>query len=771
MTALPLLAALAACAPKPGDHGPVAEGISAPLGEIRPSATDAERATFAHGREVALHRFTVEEGLGPSFNITFCSSCHEKPTVGGSAGLYRNFLLAGTKTEDGAFFAGENDGNTSGVVRMYHYGDGPARPAVPDEINVVAHRNPIPFFGVGLIAEIAEADILDRADPDDADGDGVSGRPNYDRGFVGRFGMKAQTVSIEGFIRGPLFNHGGVTTDPLSDAQRAALPVDSSSGSVQASLRRLGESLLGLAQAAAPDGPLADDDAAPDPELSTADLFDLVSFSMLLAAPELEPRTPHLDEGAIAFDEVGCGACHTPRLDAPRGPIPVFSDLLLHDLGPEIADGVVMKEATGTEFRTAPLWGVAAEGPYLHDGRAATLGEAIGWHGGEAAGARERFLSLPPDRADALLDFLLSLGGRDQASAGLIPPGTPIAASGAWGAPLPGTDEARFLAGRELLDREFAYDEGVGSPRFNGDSCRACHFDPVPGGAGPADVNVMRHGIVTAEGAFAPPTIGTVLHKQTRLDTVALRPQPEANVFEHRQTPHLFGLGRIDQIPDAAILAHADPDDLDGDGISGRAAWTDGGRLGRFGWKAQVPSVAEFVRDAVTTELGMTLAYHAGLTYGRLQDNDDAPDPEYPPADEELLAWYLGHLAPPPRAVPDDPARAAQGEALFVSTGCAACHTPALDGPDGPVPLYSDLLLHAVLETPGVEELTADAWELRTPPLWGLRATAPYLHDGSVSTITAAIERHAGEAAGARDAFRGLDSDAREALLAFLETL
>lgn len=763
--------ALAACTPKPGDHGPIADGIAAPLGEVRPSATAAQQETFERGKAVALHRFTPEEGLGPSFNITFCASCHEKPTTGGGAGLYRNFFLAGTRTEDGAFFSGENDGNKSGVIRMYHFGPERPRPEVPPEINVVAHRNPIPFFGVGLIAELSEEAILENADPEDEDGDGVSGRPNYDRGFVGRFGMKSQTVSIEGFIRGPLFNHGGITSDPLTEAQRAALPVDSSAGSVQASLRRIGEALLGFAQAAAPDGPLTDADAAADPEMTTDELYDLVAFSMLLAAPAFDERTPEIELGAVTFDEIGCAACHVPRLEAPRGLIPVYSDLLLHDMGPELDDGVVMKEATGAEFRTAPLWGIAAEGPYLHDGRAPTFASAIGWHGGEAAGARDAFLDLPPDRADALLAFLSSLGGASQASPGLIPPHTPIAAPGEWGAPDPGVDPERFLAGRALFDHEFSFEDGVGAPRFNGDSCRACHFDPIPGGAGPADVNVMRHGVLNAAGAFATPAVGTVLHKQTRLVESALRPQPEANVFEHRQTPHLFGLGHIASIAEDDILRAADPDDLDGDGISGRPAWTDGGRLGRFGWKAQVPSVEEFVRDAVHTELGMTLPYHEGLTFGRIQDNDGVADPEYSAEDEELLAWFLSNLAPPPRGTPTDPALAAQGEALFVTTGCAACHTPSLPGAAGPVPLYSDLLLHAVLDTPGVEDLTADAWELRTPPLWGLRATGPWLHTGEATTLQAAVLGHGGEAADARDAFASLDSAAQQALIAFLETL
>ena len=183
--------------------------------------------------------------------MTFCGACHERPQPGGSAGLYRNFFLAGVRLDDGPFVMGHNvtlfecgdpatppaerernpppesaTGAFVGVIRMFsHFAGQTARPDPGFAPNVIVQRNPIPFYGVGLLAELSEEEILRRADPDDEDGDGISGRPNYDKGFVGRFGLKAQTVSIEGFIRGPLFNHMGVTTDPLTHEQRARLPV------------------------------------------------------------------------------------------------------------------------------------------------------------------------------------------------------------------------------------------------------------------------------------------------------------------------------------------------------------------------------------------------------------------------------------------------------------------------------------------------------------------------------------------------------------------
>ncbi len=758
-------------------HGPIAEDIAGPLGSVVPYASAEQVATFERGQQVALRRFSLEDGLGPSFNVTFCAACHERPNVGGGAGLYRNFFIGAERAADGVQVPTQVGGTSSGVVRLYHYGgDFEPRPEVAPEANVFGQRNPIAFYGIGLLAELPEEEILSRADPTDHDGDGISGRPNFDRGFAGRFGMKAQTVSIEGFIRGPLFNHLGVTTDPLSEEQKAALPVDSSGGSVTAR-REIGAFLGRHAQVAAPAGPLTDEDSAVDPELSTDELFDLVTMSMLMAAPQFDPETELTARGRGRFDRAGCRKCHTPRLEGPRGPIPAYSDLLLHDMGEALGDGLTMGEATGTEFRTKPLWGLAAVGPYLHDGRATTVDAAIRWHGGEGQKSADAYAALPEVARDELIAFLMSLGGASQYSPGLIPPGEAEPAPGAYGGPLPGlsaSESQRFTQGRALFDTEFGVLDGVGNPRFNGDSCRACHFEPVVGGAGPRGVNVMRHGIRNGSGAFTEPVVGTVLHRSTALTDGNTRPQADANNFEHRQTPHLFGLGLIEDIPDAVILAGADPDDSrTPDGISGRASVADTGRLGRFGWKAQVPTLAEFVRDAVTTELGMTLPYVEGATYGRIHDNDAIADPEFSLEQAALLEDYLRLLAPPPRTAPSDPEAAGFGEVLFDAVGCALCHTASLPGANGPVPLYSDLLLHEVLppDTPGIEEFSAGEREFRTPPLWGLARTAPYLHSGAADTLEQAIAGHHGEASGAREAFEALPAEERAALISFLETL
>src|SRR5262249_33336992 len=143
--------------------------------------------------------------------------------------------------------------------------------------------------------------------------------------------------------------------------------------------------------------------------------------------------------------------------------------------------------------------------------------------------------------------------------------------------------------------------------------------------------------------------------------------------------------------------------------------------LGRFGWKARVPTLADFVRDALGGELGLTSA-DDGRGFALALDTDAHPDPEIDDDAVGDLAFFLANLAPPPRTgslAPD----VLLGELLFERIGCAKCHVPELDGAAGPVPLYSDLLLHDVWPASfrGMSETDAGPGVYRTPPLWGLR--------------------------------------------------
>lgn len=748
----------------------VATGIFAVdgLGSIRADATEDQQALFARGEEVALHRFTPEEGLGPRFNVTFCAACHEKPTFGGSAPRYRDFYLFGQDFGDGAFIPAP----LGGVSHTYGLDPAPLRPGRDEMVNVIARRNPIPFFGTGPIAELPEESILANADPDDKDGDGISGRPNFDRGFVGRFGRKAQTVSIEGFIRGPLNNHLGITTDPLTIEQQNALPVPSGATEEDLAERNVpgGLRVAEQGQAAAPSEPLFDLDPVPDPELASEDLFALVAWSMLLGAPKPDDPTEQTQRGEAAFEEIGCAACHVPALEGPRGLVPLYSDLLLHDMGPEMSDGIPMGLADPTEFRTQPLWGIASVGPYLHDGRADTLDQAIRFHGGEGKASREKYEALDDSLRGDLIAFLKSLGGAEQESDGLLPPGAPIPEAGEPGAPsraLDAQEEATWLEGRQLFDHDMEVAQGLG-PFFNGDSCRACHFDPVIGGSGPLDVNVVHHGTRNGDEFIVPDSGRTILPKLANPMMPRAEPAPQDNIFESRQTPTALGLGLIDAITEETILANEDPEDADGDGIRGVARRLPDGRIGRLGWKAGVPSTREFVRDALSNELGATVPMEAEFTFGFLSDDDGVADPEFSLADIDAMTFFLNHLAAPaPKA--DVP----EGRAIFESIGCGACHRPTLDSPDGPVPLYSDLLLHDVAPEgyTGVGDGNVDQRLYRTPPLWGISDTAPYMHTGLAPTIEEAIRSHHAEGQASREAFEALPEADKAALMEFLENL
>ena len=760
-----VIAAFVGCGDETSPAQP--QGIFGPLGAPLPSATPEELSIFERGRAVALRRFGPADGLGPEFNVTSCAGCHEKPVLGGSASHYRDFLLIGDLLlPDTMVPRGKN-----GIQLQFSL----ETDRVPSDplTNVSATRNPVPFFGAGLIAELPDEEILRRADPDDRDQDGVSGRANFDGFEVGRFGRKAQTSRIEIFIRGPLFNHMGVTSEPLPESLRAQLPSARHRGSASRSSAVTGVGTVTAAQAILLDEPTVDFDEAPDPEISAIELFELVAFSELLAAPQPEERTVASDRGAQVFAEIGCANCHTPSLQGPRGSLPLYSDLLVHDMGEALADGIPMGEATGREFRTQPLWGITATAPYLHDGRAGTLDEAIRWHGGEAAPAKDAYVDLRGATRADLLEFLESLGGRAQRTEGSLQAGAERPRPGEAGAPLPGLDPEALLEfdrGRLLFDRDFSFSEGVG-PLFNGDACRSCHFDPVLGGAGPSGVDVMRQGVLAGE-VFEAPGDGTGLPRHAT-DGTRPEPDPESNFFERRQTPTTLGLGLLERIPRETIAQRADPDDLDRDGVSGRLPVLDDGRLGRFGWKADVPSVREFVRDALSNELGMTVPAAPNASFGITADSDGTSDPEIDPASIDAMVAFLQSLAPPPSNV-RDPEREAAGRALFESAGCGACHVPVLRTEDGTeIRAYTDLLLHdvAVPGAGGIEHGAAEAREFRTPPLWGLNATAPYMHDGRATTIDEAIDLHASEATSSRAAVQAFNREERRALVAFLESL
>jgi CxxC motif-containing protein (DUF1111 family) len=400
MKARPLVLALACClaigcsellteAPADGDV------FDAPL----PGLSTAELAAFVRGDGEFGRRFAPATGLGPIFNNVSCASCHSGDGRGrldnalqriGSADEDMLRSLGGPQIQDKAVPRADPESLPAGVA--------------------VSLRLPPPVFGVGLIEAIPEAAILANADPDDRDGDGISGRPNWVGAAayvpqdepgggaelrIGRFGRKAQVSSLVEQVVEAYHQDIGITSDfqPL-------------------------ENLNPLSSV-----PLEAIDQVPDPEIPTATVQAVVHYIRALAPPAPGAETERVVEGRRHFTEIGCAKCHVPslrtgtsRLAALSGQnVELYSDLLLHDMGESLADGRPDGLASGREWRTTPLWGLRLMRRFLngaaflmHDGRAGTVEEAILLHGGEAEGTRDAFTALTAEQRRALLEFVES---------------------------------------------------------------------------------------------------------------------------------------------------------------------------------------------------------------------------------------------------------------------------------------------------------------------------------------------------------------------------
>jgi CxxC motif-containing protein (DUF1111 family) len=361
-----------------------------------------------------------------------------------------------------------------------------------------------------------------------------------------------------------------------------------------------------------------------------------------------------------------------------------------------------------------------------------------------------------------------------------VEPGDPLAG-------LSPEELRRFESGKAVFERTFEPKTGLG-PLFNADSCGECHEEPVLGGPGD---EIEIHSTAFRPDGTCDPLLeqgGPVVQQRVTPELRAAlgieeEPVPAgATGTGRRTTPDVLGFGLLDAVPEAEILARADPDDRDGDGISGRPNRFFDGRLGRFGRKAFVPTLREFNDGAFPIEQGVTTpaAPEEGTVAGRpIPDGVDlAPDPEITQEDLDLTDAFVRFLAPPAPQAPSW--RTARGRRLFKEIGCASCHVPALPTGDHPVKAlsrrtvtaYTDLLLHDMgPELADVCLGLATPSEFRTEPLMGLRLSATFLHDGRAGSIEEAIRLHGGEAAAARDRFRDLSEPDREALLRFLESL
>ena len=357
--------------------------------------------------------------------------------------------------------------------------------------------------------------------------------------------------------------------------------------------------------------------------------------------------------------------------------------------------------------------------------------------------------------------------------------------------------------------------DGLG-PLFNAHSCDGCHRNGgrgkslLDGGAASVGM-VVRTSVRDSTGRSKPhPRYGEQL--QTRatfglaeaeiamrsedvkggLRKPALRvtwlqsEEAQAEVqFSPRVAPALLGMGLLESIPSAALIAREDAEDADGNGISGRAHRLPDGRIGRFGWKAAQGTVREQTAAAFNEDLGITSPPRPETSCtplqtvcrGRPHGNDPKSGVEIPEPLFRRVVHFVAHIPPPDAGKLTE--RVRRGRATFSALGCADCHTPSYAVEAGTIWPYTDLLLHDMGEALADErpEGEASGSEWRTPPLWGLgaqRAVSGHttlLHDGRARNVDEAIRWHGGEAANARHAYLRLDAAERRDLRDFLRAL
>lgn len=372
-----------------------------------------------------------------------------------------------------------------------------------------------------------------------------------------------------------------------------------------------------------------------------------------------------------------------------------------------------------------------------------------------------------------------------------LPPPTP--ASPQIGDPLRGLTAlqlAEFEEGKEAFSEAEDIEDGLG-PVFNDISCEKCHNIPATGGS--SERMVTRFGNRTGASFDPLAELGGSLIQENGIGPVedceyAGETVPaSANTVAHRRTTPLFGLGLVDAVPDRDFQRLADRQRAVFPATAGRPnlvtdVVTGATVVGKFGWKSQVPSLAQFSGDAYLNEMGITSPMFPEENCPNGDCTALACDPVADPEDDgddlELFAAYMSRLAAP-RPVRGD-ANTRAGESAFKAIGCANCHVETLHTGRNEVRAlnrvafhpYSDFLLHDMGSLgDGIEQGIATGREMRTAPLWGLRSQTMYLHDGRATTIEGAILAHDGQGKGARDKYLELPRAKRQQVLGFLRTL
>lgn len=374
--------------------------LAEPLEDLTPT----QLATHLAGDEEFARVFGPDDGLGPLFIAASCESCHVGDGKGHPVTTLTRF--------------GRNDGESfdpmpaHGGPQLQHRAiPGYPPEVIPESATGVAQFMPPAVTGLGFLEAVSDETILALADPDDADQDGISGVPNWveapdfvtpgaerivqNNRYIGRFGKKAFTINLLHQTVAAYRDDMGITTDEQ--------PADNVNAS---------------------EGVFTGDDV-PDPEVSSDVLKNVVFYIRTLKAPpRRDVDDPEVVAGEALFGDIGCASCHVPSMTTGRSDIAALSertfypytDLLLHDMGPDLDDGYTEGSASTSEWRTAPLWGIglAADSQggatlLLHDGRASSIEEAIGYHGGEGSASRTAFEQLTADEKSRLIAFLESL--------------------------------------------------------------------------------------------------------------------------------------------------------------------------------------------------------------------------------------------------------------------------------------------------------------------------------------------------------------------------
>ncbi len=402
------------------------------LAELKEKLHDFGDAAF--GATFNSDNTQLNHGLGPIFNNQSCVFCHVADGRGKSpnAGEALSSLLirisvpgqganggpnpvpgfGGQLQQRGIFgVLAEAGVDVSYTETTYQFADGESyalrkplftivNPYMPMPSGVmISARMATPVFGLGLLEAIDEGSILSKADENDSDGDGISGKPNYGYDVIsktvklGRFGWKAAQPSIIQQSAGAYVEDMGITS--------FIFPTESSYGQLQY------------------------DNKNDDTELGDSTLYAVAYYIKTLSVPgRRNADDAVVKSGKQLFISTGCAKCHIPTQktgvdvvfsEVSNQIIYPYTDLLLHDMGTELADNRPDFKATGNEWRTSPLWGIGlttivnGHNNFLHDGRARNFIEAIMWHGGEANNAKNAFGNLSKQNRDAVIKFLNSL--------------------------------------------------------------------------------------------------------------------------------------------------------------------------------------------------------------------------------------------------------------------------------------------------------------------------------------------------------------------------